>query len=341
MEDPTEDIILSELSPAEIALIVDQLEELDPDNELLPAGYRQANQTDKKEEGIYDREALLEYLEEQARSLPEQEEFMPHIQGQKRGKIFKKVERHQTYSVLEPDIEEALKDIDGADLSELADILGESCIQSHVELGRKGYEGGEDAGLRRIYRPDYRDPVDASDEPEVNPANVDNDLRSVQEQDPLVTIVNWNNLRDTPITTIQALFRALEYNEYVREVSISNTRANDLIGLSICSCIKNNAFIKKLNIESNFISSKQMADVVHLCCQSPSMVELRIDNQRNKFGETTENLFCDSLAEGSGTIQKFSYSWRCPGPRSRSEHILMKHRDRSTRLKRVNDLNKL
>ena len=38
MEDPTEDIILSELSPAEIALIVDQLEELDPDNELLPAG---------------------------------------------------------------------------------------------------------------------------------------------------------------------------------------------------------------------------------------------------------------------------------------------------------------
>lgn len=127
-----------------------------------------------------------------------------------------------------------------------------------------------------------------------------NSNSSVQEQDPLVTIVNWNNLRDTPITTIQALFRALEYNEYVREVSIckflltnswkriwqiylANTRANDLIGLSICSCIKNNAFIKKLNIESNFISSKQMADVVHLCCQSPSMVELRIDNQRNKY----------------------------------------------------------
>lgn len=42
----------------------------------------------------------------------------------------------------------------------------------------------------------------------------------VQEQDETTEIVNWNNLRDTPITTIQALFRALEYNQYVKEVSI-------------------------------------------------------------------------------------------------------------------------
>ena len=43
---------------------------------------------------------------------------------------------------------------------------------------------------------------------------------SVQEQDETKEIINWNNLRDTPITTIQALFRALEYNQYVKEVSI-------------------------------------------------------------------------------------------------------------------------
>ena len=38
MTDQTDDILLQALSPAEIAMIVDQLEELDPDNELLPAG---------------------------------------------------------------------------------------------------------------------------------------------------------------------------------------------------------------------------------------------------------------------------------------------------------------
>jgi hypothetical protein len=36
---------------------------------------------------------------------------------------------------------------------------------------------GEDAGLKRIYRPEYRDPIEKSDEPELNPADVDEDLR--------------------------------------------------------------------------------------------------------------------------------------------------------------------
>ena len=56
-----------------------------------------------------------------------------------------------------------------------------------------------------------------------------------------------------------------------------------MIGKSICKCIENNSILEKLNIESNFISAKQMTDVVHQCCQSPSLIELRIDNQRNKF----------------------------------------------------------
>ena len=32
---------------------------------------------------------------------------------------------------------------------------------------------GEDAGLKRIYRPEYRDPIEKSDEPELNPADVE------------------------------------------------------------------------------------------------------------------------------------------------------------------------
>lgn len=79
---------------------------------------------------------------------------------------------------------------------------------------------GDDAGLKRIYRPDYRDPIVKPDEPELNPADIEEDLRRVQNQDETMTIVNWNNLRDTPITTILALFDALGYNRYVREVSI-------------------------------------------------------------------------------------------------------------------------
>lgn len=335
--DELTDQFLEGLTPAEIAEIVDQLDELDPDNALLGAGYRQSNQTEKKETGTFDREALLEYLEEHARSIPDKEDYMPYVAGQKRGKVFKKEMPKQTYNALEPDIEDALKEIDGVDLSELAEILGEATIQSHVELGAKGYSMGDDAGLKRIYRPDYRDPIVKPDEPELNPADIEEDLRRVQNQDETMTIVNWNNLRDTPITTILALFDALGYNRYVREVSIANTRANDSVALSITKCLEENTVLEKLNVESNFISAKPMQELVHQSCQSKTLSELRIDNQRNKYGETTENLFCDSLLNGAGVVTKFGYSWKCPGPRSRSQHILMKSFDKSTRQKRQNN----
>lgn len=156
---------------------------------------------------------------------------------------------------------------------------------------------GDDAGLKRIYRPDYRDPIVKPDEPELNPADIEEDLRRVQNQDETMTIVNWNNLRDTPITTILALFDALGYNRYVREVSIgiifglkssllnfnsANTRANDSVALSITKCLEENTVLEKLNIESNFISAKPMQELVHQSCQSKTLSELRIDNQRNK-----------------------------------------------------------
>ena len=42
----------------------------------------------------------------------------------------------------------------------------------------------------------------------------------MQEQDPNLTKLNWNNLRETPIGHLVALLRALEYNSYVTEVNI-------------------------------------------------------------------------------------------------------------------------
>ena len=60
-----------------------------------------------------------------------------------------------------------------------------SIFFSHVELGRRGLSNNEETGLRRIYRPDYRDPIDQSDEPELNPADIEEDLRRFD------LVVNW------------------------------------------------------------------------------------------------------------------------------------------------------
>ncbi len=37
-----------------------------------------------------------------------------------------------------------------------------------------------------------------------------------------MTRVNWNNLRETPIGHLVALFRALEYNQHVTEINIGS-----------------------------------------------------------------------------------------------------------------------
>ena len=57
------------------------------------------NQTDKKPTGEFNRDSLLEYLEEQARSQPEIEDYVPHIPGQKKGKIYKYVQQYHTEDI--------------------------------------------------------------------------------------------------------------------------------------------------------------------------------------------------------------------------------------------------
>ena len=63
---------------------------------------------------------------------------------------------------------------------------------------------------------------------------------------------------------------------------LANTRANDSVAESISKCMEENSTIEKLNVESNFISAKPMQELVHQSCQSKTLTELRIDNQRNK-----------------------------------------------------------
>ena len=67
--------------------------------------------------------------------------------------------------------------------------------------------------------------------------------------------------------------------------------------------------------------------------QSTKQVSFKnnLKNELNffSFGEKTEHLFCDSIAEGSDMLQKLSYSWRCPGPRQRSQVLLMTNQDQA------------
>ncbi|KAG8544133.1 hypothetical protein GDO81_023031 [Engystomops pustulosus] len=82
--DVDEDEILNKLTDEEIHALEGELEELDPDNQLLPVGLRQKNQTDKTPTGPFQREALLGHLEKQAKEMKDREDLVPYT-GEKRG----------------------------------------------------------------------------------------------------------------------------------------------------------------------------------------------------------------------------------------------------------------
>ncbi|XP_008069975.1 tropomodulin-4 isoform X2 [Carlito syrichta] len=84
--DIDEDEILRTLSPEELEQLDGELQEMDPENMLLPAGLRQRDQTKKSPTGPLDRDALLQYLEQQALEVKERDDLVPFT-GEKKGVV--------------------------------------------------------------------------------------------------------------------------------------------------------------------------------------------------------------------------------------------------------------
>ncbi|XP_021013527.1 tropomodulin-4 isoform X2 [Mus caroli] len=84
--DIDEDEILRTLSPEELEQLDCELQEMDPENMLLPAGLRQRDQTKKSPTGPLDRDALLQYLEQQALEVKERDDLVPYT-GEKKGVV--------------------------------------------------------------------------------------------------------------------------------------------------------------------------------------------------------------------------------------------------------------
>ncbi|KAB1280416.1 Tropomodulin-1 [Camelus dromedarius] len=82
--DLDEDEILGALTEEELRTLENELDELDPDNALLPAGLRQKDQTTKAPTGPFKREELLDHLEKQAKEFKDREDLVPYT-GEKRG----------------------------------------------------------------------------------------------------------------------------------------------------------------------------------------------------------------------------------------------------------------
>lgn len=323
-KDLDEDEILNKLSAEELKQLETALEEMDPENALLPAGLRQKDQTSKTASGPFDRERLLKYLEKEAMEYKDRDDIVPFT-GEKKGKVFvpkeKPIEtRKEEVTTLDPELEEALSSATDTELCDLAAILGVHTLVTSSQT----YDGtGSKEGYNNVVKGEKMNPV--FDEPP-NPTNVEDTLQRVKSNDSTLTEVNLNNIKNIPIPTLKDFAKSMEKNTHVKKFSLAATRSNDPVAVAFSDMLRENKTLRSLNLESNFITGAGVQALVDALRDNDTLTEIKIDNQRQQLGTTVEMEIAKMLEENK-SIVKFGYHFTQQGPRSRAAAAITKNND--------------
>ncbi|XP_064804382.1 tropomodulin-4 [Oncorhynchus masou masou] len=328
--DIDEDAILKGMSPEEIEALECELLEMDPENAILPAGYRQRDQTKKSPTGAFDRDALLDHLEKTALEHEDRDDLVPFT-GEKKGRAFVPKEGHgkipdHEQITLEPELEEALKNATDAEMCDIAAILGMYTLMSNKQyydaLGTTGTIANTE-GINSVVKPDVFKIF--PDEPP-NPTNVEETLQQIQKNDSSLFDVNLNNIKDIPIPTLKEIFEAMKGNTHVEYLSIAATRSNDPVAYAVAEMLQENTTLQSLNIESNFITCEGMNAIVKAMANNTTLTEIKIDNQRQKLGDSCE-MEIATMLENNSSIVKIGYHFTQQGPRARAAIAITKNND--------------
>ncbi|XP_011924953.1 PREDICTED: tropomodulin-4 isoform X2 [Cercocebus atys] len=321
--DIDEDEILRTLSPEELEQLDCELQEMDPENMLLPAGLRQRDQTKKSPTGPLDREALLQYLEQQALEVKERDDLVPFT-----GKPYIQPKREipaEEQITLEPELEEALAHATDAEMCDIAAILDMYTLMSNKQYYDALCSGEicNTEGISSVVQPDKYKPV--PDEPP-NPTNIEEILKRVRSNDKELEEVNLNNIQDIPIPMLSELCEAMKANTYVRSFSLVATRSGDPIANAVADMLRENRSLQSLNIESNFISSTGLMAVLKAVRENATLTELRVDNQRQWPGDAVE-MEMATVLEQCPSIVRFGYHFTQQGPRARAAQAMTRNNE--------------
>ncbi|XP_035252230.1 tropomodulin-3-like [Anguilla anguilla] len=323
-KDMDEDEILNNLSAEELRQLEHALEELDPENALLPAGLRQKDQTSKAATGPFDREKLLRYLEKEAMEYKDREDVVPFT-GERKGKAWvpkhKPIETQQEeVTTLDPELEEALSSATDTELCDLAAILGVHTLVTSTQTidGPGGKEGYNNVVKGEKVKPVFDEPP--------NPTNVEETLQRIKTNDATLVEVNLNNIKNIPIPTLKDFAKAMEKNTHVKKFSLAASRSNDPIAMAFADMLRENRTLRSLNLESNFITSAGIQALVAALRDNDTLTEIKIDNQRQQLGTTVEMEIAKMLEENR-SILKFSYHFTQQGPRARAAAAITKNND--------------
>ncbi|KFW83666.1 Tropomodulin-3, partial [Manacus vitellinus] len=322
-KDLDEDEILGKLSEEELKQLENVLDDLDPENALLPAGFRQKDQTAKKASGPFDRERLLAYLEKQALEHKDREDYVPFTR-EKKGNTTLSGAKLLLTKLICPEPKHTLPLLGSYPVVDFS-ILGMSnLITNNQFCDVVGSSNGIDKdSFSNIVKGEKMLPV--FDEPP-NPTNVEETLQRIKDNDSRLVEVNLNNIKNIPIPTLKEFAKALETNTHVKNFSLAATRSNDPVAVALAEMLRVNTKLKSLNIESNFITGVGILALVDALKDNETLTEIKIDNQRQQLGTLAEVEIAKMLEENT-KILKFGYHFTQQGPRARAAAAITKNND--------------
>jgi len=287
----------------------------------------------------------MKYIHDQAKKTPDQLDYVEHIPGQKKGKVWidpNKVENYIGESVLDIDlgdeIEMALGDASTQDMIDLAGIMGLHSLinqdQYHHAVGARashketpldtdvGWDGIVKATPLKFYPPEppnLTDPVDV--------------LEKIRSGDEEQTNVNLNNVEVTENQMLD-IFDALRGNEVLTNLSVANTNMTDWAAANLCHTLECNQALESVNIESNNVTPQTLAKLFEALNVQESVTELKAMNQAAQvLGNKVEMSIAQSV-ENNKTLLKVGLQFEFSDCQNRVAVACQKNMDR-IRLKRI------
>lgn len=332
-----EDSLVEALSPEELA---DLNAAIDPENALLPVHERQENQTEKDNTGPFDRQHLLEHLEEQAKNLKERSDYVPY-KKETRGKVWRPKEqpgKKDPTPLLPDDLSEVLDNATDEEMMELAAILGVHGMltqtQSHFAEKMEAGKALRGSGLKK-YKPGVvkATKIKKPDLTAVNELDLGKAMEQFKRNDAKLTNLNLNNHRDVTTEILEDVAKALKSNTNLKHLQLANTQMTDKTAKMFAEALSKNKTLESINLESNFLTGDGIMAIMKVLETNTNLTALRLSNQSAIIGSQVEQKIVTSL-EKNRTLLVFGMSFDTQGPRIRAAELMVRNND-SIRLDRV------
>ncbi|XP_076309304.1 tropomodulin-like [Tachypleus tridentatus] len=332
------DDLLAKLSPEEIEQLSN---EVDPDDSLLPPSQRCKDQTTKTPTGPLNRKKLLDYLERRAKEEEDWPENKHYEPGVKRGKVWIQKEKQRTKDDddleveldLDENYEKALIGATEAELVDLAAILGLHSMMNQDQYYASLLNKGQKIGDKFESLVHATQPKALGLEPD-NDTDVDKTLEQVANNDPVLKILNWNNIKNISREKFQRLFKGLKTNTNLEVLSLANTELTDGPVEILVQALEQNKSLKSLNVESNYLTPQTIRNLVKALLPTQSVLELRTANQSPQVLGNKIEMEISKLVEKNDTLLRIGIFFEIADARIRVAAKLQENND-AIRVKRV------